>query len=172
MRGRKAIEQYKKNTASKDGDPSHSACHSSLSQSPSPGLLGQWSTKVMLWNRSKTQACPQNQDFCQKKNGHILLNSLHSQKSSKKKFKRVTTKIENLFLDAVRKMALWLKHYSVPSSANESSATLSLASVPHFIICTQQDLQESIQNCLRHSHCNNGSQKQTHQAFKQKKEKF
>lgn len=36
-------------------------------------------------------------------------------------------KSENLFLDAVSKMASWLKHNSVPSSANESSAVLSLA---------------------------------------------
>lgn len=43
--------------------------------------------------------------------------------------------------------------------------------MPQFIICTVQDLQESIQDCLRLSHSNHGSQKQTHQAFKQKKEK-
>lgn len=130
---------------SKDGDHSHSTCNSALSQSPSPGLLGQWSTKAMLWNRSRTETCPQNQDFC-KKNGHVLLNSLQSQKSSKKFFRRVTMKNEILFLYAVSKMASWLKYNSVPSSANESSAALSLASVLQFTICIPQDLQESIQD--------------------------
>lgn len=55
-------------------------------------------------------------------------------------------KNEILFLYAVSKMASWLKYNSVPSSANESSAALSLASVLQFTICIPQDLQESIQD--------------------------
>lgn len=79
--------------------------------------------------------------------------------------------IRNFFLDAVSKMASWLQHNSVPGSANESSVTLSLSSVPQFVICTLQALQELTQDCLRHSHSNHDSQRQAHQAFKQKKEK-
>lgn len=86
-----------------------------------------------------------------KRNGRMPLNSVQTPKSFKKFKKMLLWKLGIYSLMQWGKWS-WLKHISIPSSANESAVTLSLSSVPQFIICTWQALQEPIQECLRHSH--------------------